>query len=1129
MNKKGFSLVEVMAVVIILALLLLIAIPKVQDIIDEIDKQAYKESVELMVESANVSFQSASSKKSTELPLSYIFENNTQTNIENVGELLFKGDKPYSGEITVNESVKISVSDLISKNRKWCAVKDEDDKNVTVGRADDPEFNCIESEVIIPDEEPCVLELDESDNNIYYIDSVSDLYAFSNAVNEGNTFSGKKVILRNNLNMSDTSNKCGQTSFTPIGTNGKPFAGTFDGNTKSINNLTINLPNQDYVGLFGYNSGTIKGLNIKDANITGNSNVGGIAGYNSGTIKELVINAHVVGKSGMNGGIVGKNEYGSILSVILDINVEGTGYYSGGAIGFQRLGSFNGGIIENATVTNGNLIYGGYYGGGASDYNPEINVYYLPGVSSSGAQGMELLKDSKNDINAYEDALDTWIGGDDDDSGYYFDYNKKGKIVLKSVSNDPITFTLSGSGTSADPYIIDNHQHWKEATTKAKLTDTYYKLTNDIDFKNKKFYMFGSYKNNFNGIFEGGASTIKNVKMYGADYVGLFGYSNGKITGLTTDSTNINGLSYVGGITSYNTASGKLNELIIKNLSISATAKAIGGVAAYSTGNINGIIIDVNNVGMPTGTTYSGLIAGGHDHSAISSTVVKSASTSACMAFSHAYYTTDSYLYYIDGVSASSYVNATVDVMVKNAANDINAYESAGFDTWIGGDDDDSGYYFDYDDSWNIVIKDVKKDPITFTLEGSGTSADPYIIDNYQHWKEATTKADLTDTYYKLTENIDFKDNKYYMLGSYFNHFNGTFDGNGKILYNPSIYGDRYIGMSGYNAGIIRGVNIKNINILANGTIGGIAGYNDNGGNIYDVTVRGNLSDKGTDKYYNLGGIVGYGNVYSAISNAIVNVNLSSYNSGSAGGILGSFYKASKLFFSNTLIEGSSIDGATSNHTTSYGSYNTQSYVYYVEGTTATGYYGTEISKDNANLYYYETLKDSSKKPIFETRDTGDVNNTGYFFEYDSNNDIIAVKAYTYTPPTTDPSSETPYVYINPGAPDQNPPTCTLISMTILTNGFRPLVTCTDDTEVSSFRSYFDSTTDKASQTYEQIGNNKTNITGTTTEKTYNGTWAETNRVGPWPRSGPCYYFRYGAMDSSGNYCTYVTKECYSY
>ena len=45
-SKKGFTLVELLGVIIILAVILLIAVPKITNIIDESKKEAYKSSVQ---------------------------------------------------------------------------------------------------------------------------------------------------------------------------------------------------------------------------------------------------------------------------------------------------------------------------------------------------------------------------------------------------------------------------------------------------------------------------------------------------------------------------------------------------------------------------------------------------------------------------------------------------------------------------------------------------------------------------------------------------------------------------------------------------------------------------------------------------------------------------------------------------------------------------------------------------------------------------------------------------------------------------------------------------------------------------------------------------------------------------
>ena len=68
----------------------------------------------------------------------------------------------------------------------------------------------------------------------------------------------------------------GQGSSTPI------FNGIFDGNGHKIQNLTINKPDQDGVGLLGQFTGIVRNLTLENCFITGKISTGGIVGYAAG-------------------------------------------------------------------------------------------------------------------------------------------------------------------------------------------------------------------------------------------------------------------------------------------------------------------------------------------------------------------------------------------------------------------------------------------------------------------------------------------------------------------------------------------------------------------------------------------------------------------------------------------------------------------------------------------------------------------------------------------------------------------------------------------------------------------------------------------------------------------------------
>jgi len=194
-----------------------------------------------------------------------------------------------------------------------------------------------------------------------------------------------KYILMANIDLS------GYSNWTPIGNESKPFTGQFDGNGLKIKNLTINRPNNDYQGLFGYTNAAAKLTNItlENVNINGNSYVGGLVGYNDFCI---ITNCYITGNITGNtytGGLVGIN-HSTITNSQSTCNVTSNGYYTGGLVGGNYLGTIKssyfvgsvtgirmtGGLVgENnngGTIINSysiGSVTGNYYVGGLIGYN----------------------------------------------------------------------------------------------------------------------------------------------------------------------------------------------------------------------------------------------------------------------------------------------------------------------------------------------------------------------------------------------------------------------------------------------------------------------------------------------------------------------------------------------------------------------------------------------------------------------------------------------------------------------------------------------------------------------------------------------------------------------------------------
>ena len=167
---------------------------------------------------------------------------------------------------------------------------------------------------------------------------IGDFEDFVDKVNAGNTFENQYVYLMENMDLKNQEwNVIG--SYTDD-TNNQPFAGIFEGNNRTINGLNINK-SQDYVGLFAYNTGTIRDIILESGNITGNGRVGGIAAVNSGLIENCHNNGTTINASGVGaGGIVGRcNGEIKYCSNEVDINCENASYVAGiaGALNYSSI------------------------------------------------------------------------------------------------------------------------------------------------------------------------------------------------------------------------------------------------------------------------------------------------------------------------------------------------------------------------------------------------------------------------------------------------------------------------------------------------------------------------------------------------------------------------------------------------------------------------------------------------------------------------------------------------------------------------------------------------------------------------------------------------------------------------
>ena len=136
--------------------------------------------------------------------------------------------------------------------------------------------------------------------------------------------------------------------WTPIGTESRPYTGTFDGGTYTITGLKIDKSGTDYVGLIGClgSGGKVQNVTLTNISVSGANCVGGIAGQNYGTVENCSVNGTVTGKGFTDtGGIAGSN-YGTISGC----SAEGT------VTGSVNVGGISGLCVPNYDTGTDNLI-----------------------------------------------------------------------------------------------------------------------------------------------------------------------------------------------------------------------------------------------------------------------------------------------------------------------------------------------------------------------------------------------------------------------------------------------------------------------------------------------------------------------------------------------------------------------------------------------------------------------------------------------------------------------------------------------------------------------------------------------------------------------------------------------------
>ena len=271
----------------------------------------------------------------------------------------------------------------------------------------------------------------------------------------------------NDINLSEIcgENVDGQSvSWTPIGSDSRPYSGTFNGDGHTISGLYIDNSTANNQGLFGcVYGGTVKNLNVSGT-VSNVGAVGGIVNVNSGRVENCTFSGSVKGSGVFVGGVVGNNG-GTVENCYNTGKVTGSSDYSyiGGVVGYSSGGAsvtncYNTGEVSGGEDVGGVVGYNAVTPLGASSVKNCYNTGEVSGIGSvGGIVGYNVDFDgySASVENCYNTGSVTGVTGSSDYVGGVVGDNRgtvKNCYFLSSTAdvNENLSGIGEGSGTASD-------------------------------------------------------------------------------------------------------------------------------------------------------------------------------------------------------------------------------------------------------------------------------------------------------------------------------------------------------------------------------------------------------------------------------------------------------------------------------------------------------------------------------------------------------------------------------------------------------------------------------------------------------------------------------------------------------
>ncbi|NOU65544.1 hypothetical protein GC096_16035 [Paenibacillus sp. LMG 31461] len=247
--------------------------------------------------------------------------------------VVYNGNSSTGGEVPANsgsyKGIKVSISgnngNLVKTGYTFAGWNTQEDGHGVDYKADAE--GVITSDVTLYAQWTKVLEVGMgTESDPYQIKTVEEFDTVRNYLDPGLYFK-----LTADIDLSSY----GQ-GWLPIGGSSGRFQGHMDGNGHKITGLTINRPNDNFSGLFGYidYDASVSNMILENVNVTGKQYVGGLVGrIDGGEISNSYVSGSVTGTSASVGGLIGYNYYGTVSNSFSKAIVTGSSTNVGGLVG----------------------------------------------------------------------------------------------------------------------------------------------------------------------------------------------------------------------------------------------------------------------------------------------------------------------------------------------------------------------------------------------------------------------------------------------------------------------------------------------------------------------------------------------------------------------------------------------------------------------------------------------------------------------------------------------------------------------------------------------------------------------------------------------------------------------------